>query len=290
MEDVKTFSTDEPVTMKLKNGTEVHDKAAAAPEAGAITTPGAGQPATITITDIDKINPPPIKWTGSVTVGAIVTRGNSDTENVNISANAVRRGIDDRWTLAGGYFFGRQKPNGAGATADVTTDNWNALAKYDYFVSKKLYEYALMKVEKDNIAHLDLRLSPGVGLGYQWVERADFNFNTEAGFSYIHEVYNVENVPGPGTHEDTNDHMAARFAYHLDKKLNAYATFFHNFEYIPSLQDIEDFNTVMDAGIRVPVYKALFSEFKVEWKYDSTPAAGTYRNDFRYIASLGFTF
>jgi hypothetical protein len=67
MEDVKTFSTDEPVTLKMKDGTVVHDSAAAAPEPGVITAPGAGQPTTITITDIDKINPPPIKWTGSVT-------------------------------------------------------------------------------------------------------------------------------------------------------------------------------------------------------------------------------
>src|SRR4051812_15055433 len=31
MEDVKTFTTDEPITLKMKDGTEVHDTAAAAP-------------------------------------------------------------------------------------------------------------------------------------------------------------------------------------------------------------------------------------------------------------------
>ena len=41
----------------------------------------------------------------------------------------------------------------------------------------------LARSARDRIAHLDLRVTPGVGAGYQWIERPDFNFSTEAGLS-----------------------------------------------------------------------------------------------------------
>jgi putative salt-induced outer membrane protein YdiY len=293
MEDVKTFSTDEPITMKMKGGTQIRDTVTAAPDAGVITAPGAGQPTTITITDIDKINPPPIKWTGSVTAAAVANRGNTDNQGFTIAATAVRRREDDRLTFSGGYNFSSEKGNAPGSTTSTITDNWFVLGKYDYFFTKKFYGYGLLKVEKDRVADLNLRVSPGVGVGYQWVESADFNFSTEAGLSVIHEEHTVNNAPPepvPGEHIDSEDHLAARFAYHVDKKLTPTLTAFHNLEFLPNVQDTTDFNISADAGLRVPVYKSVFAEFKAEWKYDATPAPGSLKNDFRYIASLGLTF
>ena len=46
-----------------------------------------------------------------------------------------------------------------------------------------------MKVEHDRIARLDYRVTPGVGVGYQWVEKPEINFYTEAGISYVYENY-----------------------------------------------------------------------------------------------------
>jgi hypothetical protein len=147
------------------------------------------------------------------------------------------------------------------------------LGKYDYFFTKKFYGYAMLKVEKDRLADLNLRVSPGVGVGYQWVESADFNFSTEAGLSVIHEEHTVDNVPPepvPGTHIDADDHLAGRLAYHVDKKLTPTLTAFHNLEFLPNMQDETDFNINADAGVRVPVYMSLFAEFKAEWKYDAS--------------------
>ena len=88
------------------------------------------------------------------------------------------------------------------------------------------------------------RLAPGVGVGYQWVETADFNFNTEAGVSYVYEDY---------SNDGNNDRVALRLAYHLDKKLNDKVSIFHNLEWLPAFDDPGDYNLNIDAGVKAHI-------------------------------------
>lgn len=281
MKDVKTFTSDTPVELKLSDGNVIKDKVVPATQPGEIQTAGTGtiQSQPVVLKDVQKINPPPVAWTGSITAGALLTRGNTDTDSINFGANAVRRSETDRITLGAGYFFGRQKTDGSPKTTNV--DNWFAQGQYDYFFAPKWYAYGNTRVEHDRIADLNLRVTPGVGLGYQWVEKPDLSFSTEGGLSYVYEDYE-----GDGTDE----HVAARFAYHLNKKINDKVSLFHNFEILPSLEDISDFNFTTDLGLHIILTKRMFSELKAEWRYDSTPAPGKSEDDLRYIMSLGWTF
>ena len=281
LSNVKTFSTDAPIELRLKDGSTIKDSIAAGEADGQVATKGSGDVAAqpLPIANIAKINPQE-KWTGSIVAGALITRGNSDTDNVNISIDAVRRREDDRMTASAGYLYGRQENPGTGDDS-TTVDNWFLLGKYDYFLNEKLYLYGLGRIERDRIADLDLRVSPSVGVGYQWIERPDFNFSTEAGLGWVYEDFETG---------DSEDHFAARFAYHVDKQLNDKVSVFHNFEYLPSLEDISDFNLNTDAGIKASMTDRMFTQFKIEWKYDSEPAPGAEENDLRYILGVGWQF
>ena len=136
----------------------------------------------IALKDVAQINPPPIKWTGSLTANFLVTRGNSHTDNFGASLNAVRRSEHDRITPGAGYYYGREKDQDTG-DEDTTVDNWFVLGKYDYFLTKKIYPYASVRAEQDKIADLDLRLIGSLGVGYQWYETRTLNFFTEVGLA-----------------------------------------------------------------------------------------------------------
>jgi putative salt-induced outer membrane protein YdiY len=282
MKDVKTFTTDEPVTIKLKDGNVINDKVSAATTQNAVQTAGTGGVAAqnVDLTLVEKVNAPPVKWTGSLVAGALISRGNTESEAYNINFDATRRADKDRITFGGGYFFGKQTDPDTGIES-TTTDNWFLQGKYDYFFSKKWYGYANTRVERDRIAELDLRVTPGVGVGYQWVESADFNFNTEAGLTWVYEDY---------TTGGTDEHFAGRLAYHLDKRLNDKVKLFHNLEYLPSLERADDFNVNSDLGLRATLTGNMFGEAKVEWKYDATPAPGADKNDLRWILGVGWNF
>src|SRR5262249_15598573 len=91
MEDVKTFSSDEPVTLKLEDGTVLKQKVAAAgPGEVQIQPGGPVQQQNVKLASVKKINPQE-SWTGAITVGGLLTRGNSDTEQLNVAIDAQRR-------------------------------------------------------------------------------------------------------------------------------------------------------------------------------------------------------
>jgi hypothetical protein len=76
-----------------------------------------------------------------------------------MSLNAVRRAEKDRISAGAGYYYGREEDRDTG-DKDTTVDYWFALAKYDYFLTKQLYLFGGIRVERDRIADLDLRVTP----------------------------------------------------------------------------------------------------------------------------------
>lgn len=277
LKDVQTFSTDAPVELRLDDGSAVRQRIGASGQAGAVAAGGA---ADLPLTRIKVLRAKPVRWTGAVVAGGLLTRGNSNTESLNLSIEATRRGDDDRVSASAGYVYSRQSdPDGPGK--ETTADNWYAAGKYDYFFTDKLYGFAALRAEHDTIADLDLRLTPSLGAGYQWVESPEFNFATEAGLAWVYEEY-----AGGGS----EDHVAARLAYHVDKKFNDQVALLHDLEYLPSLEDGDDFNVNADAGVRLTLTKSMFTEFRAEWRHDATPPPEARKNDLRYTLGVGWAF
>jgi putative salt-induced outer membrane protein YdiY len=289
LKDVKTFSTDEPIELRTKSGEVISGRATAQPSEAARGTvavqPSSGEPAAaaapaVPLADIKYVNFNQA-WTGSVVAGAMFARGNTFADQANIGFDAQRRTIDDRLTFTGAYNYGRQRDTDTGDKS-TSVDNWYATAKYDYFFTEKFYVFGALRYEHDRIAELDKRVIPGVGVGYLWFDEADFKFDTEAGLAYVHEEFESG---------DTNDAMSLRLAYHLKKSFNDdKVTIFHNLEYYPSLERLDDFLIVADAGIRTAFTERMFAEYKIEYRYDQTPAEGLDYTDLRHVIGVGWKF
>lgn len=65
---------------------------------------------------------------------------------------------------------------------------------------------------------------------------------------------------------------------------------FHDLEYFPSLEDTGDFFLTAGAGVRISLVAGLFSELRLEWRHDQTPAPDAERNDYRYLLNVGWAF
>ena len=278
MANVRTFSTDAPATIQPKAAPRVQGKITEG-DAKKVTTES-GQ--TFTLSEVKSVNPPPTRWTGFLLANLSIARGNTETVDAGVEALAVVRRdtdtADDRFTLSGSYNFAS---TGTGDDSVTTEENVTATAKYDRYFTEKLYGHGIVTYEKDHIADLKFRLTPGVGVGYQWLESPTFNLQTEAGVSYVFEDFD------PG---GDNDFVALRLAYHVDKKLSDTVLVFHNVEYLPAFEDFEDYLIRADAGLQADLTKTFFSQFKVEWDYDSTPAPGRDKSDYRYLVGVGWRF
>src|SRR5262245_23217724 len=214
---VKTLSTDEPIVVKSGDTTFKSKLEPGADGTVQVVPVEGGAPQTLALKDLTQLNPTPVKWTGAVVVNALVTQGNSESESLGASANAVRRTEIHRITLGAGYYYGRQKNKTTG-DSETNVNNWFVLGKYDFFLTKHFYLYAAGRAERDRIADLDLRLTLGGGVGYQWFETPTFNLNTEAGPAWIYEKF---------THQPSEDHVGLRRASHGDWTPNNALNIFH---------------------------------------------------------------
>ena len=275
---VKTFSTTEPVRVGIGENPPVTSSVNAGPDR---QVQAGVPPQPLAIADITAINSPPLTWTGSIALNGLFTSGNSETEQLGVRAALSRRWPEDRLTFGAEYYFGRQRDPGTGEKS-TTIDYAMGIAKYDHFFTKKFYGYIGTKAERDGVAELELRLTPGAGVGYQWFEGPTFNFSTETGLVWVYENYK---------RTGTREFFGPRFAYSVDWTPVQPLTLYHKLEYMPSFEDLRgDYLLNIDAGARLAVWRGLFAELRYEFRFDSTPASGRERTDQRYILGAGWAF
>jgi len=279
---VKTFSAEAPVQLQLGEKKTVVESRVAAGQEGEVQgeIPPGTPPQPLSIKGITAINPPPPAWHGAFALNALFTTGNSETEQIGFTASASKRWEDDRLSLGAEYAYGRQKDQNTGVTS-TTVDYGTGFIKYDHFLTKKFYGYAGFKVEHDGVAGLTFRTTTGPGVGYQWFESPEFNLSTEVGPSWVHEQF-----------EDSGsrDFMALRLAYSVDWTPVKPLKLYHNLEYLPDVTDFGDYLLNINAGARATIWKGLFADFRIEFRYDSTPDPGRKKADTRYILGAGWSF
>lgn len=261
--EVATFSTSEPIVVRFKDGGEAHRQIEQGPAGQIKVADGGSVGGAVAVADIDKINPPPVAWHGSIGLNGIYSDGATSSQQFGVTVDGVRRTDRDRLSLAAAYSYGRQSADNVTTT---NTNNWLAQAKYDYFISPKWYAYGNIGAAGDRVNFLRLRFTPGVGAGYQWIDTGTLHFNTEIGGSWLYEDYS--------TLPEATDSFAVRAAYHVDKTWDAGRVgVFHDLELIPSLQDGK-FLVNTDAGVRFALTESMYSDFKANLTYDNDPAPG----------------
>jgi len=282
---IQTFSTDGPVSVHLKDSNVLYQKIVSSePGKFAIEGTETVKAQEFDITTISSINPPPKpepKWTGNISAGFTSTHGNTKTANISASANLSKRTEKDRTQLSADYAKARQKDPDTGEK-NTTEDWWRSKAKYDYFFTKTVYGYLDGRYEKDAIAQLDRRMIVGSGGGYQWIESEDMNFSTEAGFASLYEKYDDQT--------DSNSEISVQAGYNFDKRLMKNVKFIHELTYYPSTEQFSDYFLTSTAEVRANFTETMFTNFKVIFGYDATPAIGTGATDVKYIWGIGYNF
>ena len=242
----------------------------------------------VNMDDVKKIDPEEEAWHGFVNVALNATRGNTYNNSASVVANANRRWEKDRVNFDFGYYYtetGTSKHD-----KDKTTDRYEIEGQHDHFWSTRVYTYENGRYESDDIAGLDFRLRLGAGLGYQWLDKEDFeltgkwSFSQEAGLAWVRTDYRVKDP------DAEISYATFRYAHHLKfyPKWNEQVEFFHNCEYMPDIADSEIYLIKADVGFMTKVLMDFDLLCKAEWDYNSTPSAGRKSSDTRYIVGLGY--
>ena len=283
VENIETLSSEMPVSIHFPDGTEINapvEKAAG----GKIRI--AGETSEIRQTELADIliNPPkkePPRWKGEVSVGLTYTSGNTNNETYAVSGGLKKETERDTITFAADVYKKKVKPKGT--SEKVTTEDWwKTRGKYELNLSDRKYIFGEGRYEVDEVALLDRRIIAGGGFGYKWIKSDIENFSVEGGLSNVYEKYD----DGSGS----TSNLSASAAYHYDRRINDTFSLKHDTSFFPSTEDISDYYLTTSFELRAMISERLFSNFKILYDYDATPAADREKDDVKYILGIGANF
>lgn len=251
-------------------------------------------------------------WNGGLNLGFAVTRGNSETKNLAIGFNAVRKGFHDKLTLYTNSIYATNDLPTASPHTTANTIGGGALYTHD--LNPRVFGFVNGDFFSNSLQHLDLRSSFGGGAGMHVIKSSATAFDLLAGVNYTHESYSdVLNPHADPTLCLTGTEPACFYSpAYTSATLNVGDTFTHKVgkstditQALSFYQGITNTRIAEPAGLfkDVQAYRGTFNFGTVTklskwlgWQnsfgdvYVSDPPAGTKKNDLQLSTGVSFTF
>lgn len=231
-------------------------------------------------------------WDGGVNVGFALTRGNSQTKNLNIAFNAVRKGFRDKLILYTNSIY---------ATNDVPTANphttANAIgggARYDRDFTPRVFGFVNADFYHDSLQNLDLRSLFGGGLGFHAIKSDATTLDLLAGVNYTHESYsaffNPPNPPNTRVPAVSRSLAGLTLGDEFRHKLGKSTVLTQNLYFYPDLTNTGEYRGTFNLGLVTRLNKWLGWQTSFGDIYVSNPPTGKKKNDVLFSTGLNFSF
>ncbi len=267
--EVREIVTEAPATVLLEDGAELQ------------ATRLGGADAAIPLERVAFLNPTPgqagkgFDYSGTITLAATYTRGNSDTDRLYGEAQLRGRSRERRFSLGANGTYASDR----GAR---TASNWLANGDHDWFIRPREFLYARASVEHDRFRDIDRRWTMGGGYGYQFIDTADTSLSLQGGLDYvIVERIMAANEDSPALG------WGLRYSQWLWERR---AQVFHEQDGFRNLSDSRDVVVRTKTGLRIPVANGLNLTAQLNLDWESDPAPGRSRTDSTWILGLGYAF
>lgn len=214
-----------------------------------------------------------VRWKGRLSVGGSGNRGNSDTDNLHVDGEAVARLQRERYTIDGTLDRGKDRNV-------VTKQSSRVSGKYDLFIERTWYGYALATIEEDRFRDIDRRTTLGAGLGHQLLENERTNLSVEGGLNHVRTDFSLA---------PDESYPALRWALKFDHRLQGSdLQVFHSHELLSDLQRTERTFVRSQTGLRIPLLQRLLATAQLNVDFDNAPAPGKVKSDRTYLFTVGY--
>jgi len=239
-----------------------------------------------------RLHPGPLEgWNGGLNLGFALTRGNSETKNLNIAFNATRKGVHDKLTLyTNSIYAANDLPT---ASPHTTANAIGGGARYDRDFSPRVFWFVNGDFYHDALQHLDLRSTEGGGLGWHAIKHDSTTLDLLAGVNYTHESYAAFVLPTtPPTPVAAVIHSLAgltlgdAFMHKVGKGTVITQTLF----FYPDLSKTGQYRGTFNFGTVTKLNKWLGWQNSFADIYVSNPPSGTKKNDLQVATGLNVSF
>jgi len=124
------------------------------------------------------------EWSGTASLGAVITDGNSDTQNIAGSVNVSRQADIWRHNAFGSVYK-------AEANDEETADRFELGYKLDRQIDAQTYGFGRLRFDADEFGNIDSRYSGIVGVGRTFMDTGKMKFSAEIGIGMHQTEYLV---------------------------------------------------------------------------------------------------
>ena len=222
------------------------------------------------------------KWESVATLGATLTRGNSKNFLATGILATKRTWAHDEALLGASAGYGENTVNTPAGKVDTTTDSYlKGFGQWNHLFSPLFYGGLRVSGEHDDVASLTYRTTVSPLAGYYFVKQTNAFLCGEIGPSYVREKF---------FGEDVHNYLALRIGERGEYKFASGAKIWEGVEWLPKIQDFNNYLVNAEAGVSAPLNKALSVSLVLQDTYKSVPAAGKLKNDLKLIAGLSYNF
>ena len=123
------------------------------------------------------------KWTGHVSLGLSMNKGNSETLDVSFDFKADHRFSQKvEWRNSGLLLFGK-------ADQVTTKETYMLSSGIDWHHSERILSYYRVQGTRDRFKNYDYRFLPGLGVGFKVLTREKFELTLSSGLSLVTTQY-----------------------------------------------------------------------------------------------------
>ncbi len=219
----------------------------------------------------DPVSPAAVKWETSLSLGATLTDGNSETLTANTRLTTERKGAPNELRFLVEANYGETQV----ANADGTTENQanvrnaHLLSEYRFVAGGRNYAGLSLDVSHDDIADIAYRLAVGPSVGRYFIKTDNTALNAEVGVVYIQDrVASVD-----------DSRMAIRGYERMVHSLSKTAKIWESVEYLPTADDFNQYLINAEIGAEAAMTTRLSLRLVAQDKYNSDPAPGAEKND-----------
>jgi putative salt-induced outer membrane protein YdiY len=225
----------------------------------------------------EKNEPKKKKWSGDMSLGFAMTRGNSETLTVSFAFGLKRKSSEKlEWLNSGFCLYNRDENKKAAESMGFTT-------RLNWLKDKRFYSYYEFQVLRDIFKDYNYRFIPGIGLGYKLVELKSFGFNLYGGLTKVITNYK--------SRRSTERFTGVKVGDRLTWKITATTELNQTVEFISSLSKPGEFFLRFAVGLAAVISKKWALSFSFVNTYDSKPSNDEIKeNDAVFIAGLNYKF
>ena len=231
----------------------------------------------VPLTDIVAISRQTSAWevAGGAGAGFVQTAGNTEVSNVRLSADATAKHGSDRLT----FTAVATRANDRGVES---ARNWTGTAKYDRFLTSRLFANANAVFTNDRFRDIDLRSALGAGLGLQLIQNDRVKLSGSGGVGWVSENF-ISIADDTYTAAFENGTLTVAL---LPTRVELFHS--HDGYYQISAGD-KKFVRLQD-GIRLTIVSGFVTTLQQDVDYDHRPSPGRKQTDSSVSLTLGYRF